>query len=73
MHLCRVSLKYLIADLLLSCAEQGCKVDCGDNYHEEKIAEAIRQGLCIKATDAETADYTWIEVLQNKWRDITPF
>ena len=55
------ALDYLMAELLLSYAEQGCTVNCGPNWTNKHIQAAIKRGPHISAKDPNAAAYAWAE------------
>ena len=61
-----VTLEYPIVDLLLSCARDGCTVNCGDDWTKDYIAAAAKRDLRVRKSNKEAADYTWKEALQKE-------
>jgi len=51
------ALDHPFAETLLSYAENGCRVDCGDNWSKQQIEEAVRRGPHKSAREAEAAAY----------------
>ena len=75
-----ISLEHPMADLLLSYAEEGCTVDCGEDWSTEQMQKAIDDGSHIKPSDTAEAEYAWKEASQKqeegycttlRWSDIS--
>ena len=73
------ALDHPFAETLLSYAENGCRVDYGDNWSKQQIEEAVHRGPHKSAREAEAAAYAWEEAQEKvnqgycsiyKWEDI---
>ena len=55
------ALDHPFAETLLSYAEKGCVVDCGEPWTMERIEQAIERGIHTSAKDPNAAAYAWQE------------
>lgn len=55
------ALDHPFAEMLLSYAESGCTVDCGEPWTLDRIEKAIERGAHTSAKEKAAADYAWAE------------
>ena len=60
------ALDHPFAETLLSYAEMGCTVDCGEPWSMERIEQAITRGAHTSAREPKVAEYAWKEAQEKE-------